>query len=82
MTPTKRLAARFLKLPYHKKIEIALALNLIDREEDKGVNDKELFKRFFQRAKDRKLIPKLWEAVESHFADGEKSNPFTKKGNQ
>jgi hypothetical protein len=74
--PPRRLASRFLNLPYHVQIEIAKALNLWEAT-DEGQRDENLFRSFFRRATDRGILAKLWSEVETHHTDGEPHiNPF------
>ena len=77
MDNARRLVYRFLTLPYHERIAIAQKLQLLE-DEDKGVPDAELFQRFFQRAKERVLLGKLWNEVEAaHHVEANRSeNPF------
>ncbi len=76
MDDARRLVYRFLTLPYHERIAISQKLQLLE-DEDKGVQDAELFKRFFQRAKERILLEKLWQEVETrHVEDKRLENPF------
>lgn len=78
MDASRRLTHRFLTLPYHERIEIAQKLHLL-QDEDNGVQDAELFKRFFRRAKERELLEQLWDEVERHHHDGRQAeNPFAK----
>lgn len=76
MDPARRLTYRFLTLPYHDRIKIAQTLGLI-KDDDKGLEDAELFKHFFRRAKDENLLARFWEEVESYHKDGKaRPNPF------
>jgi len=78
MDPTRRLAYRFLTLPYSKKVEVALKLGLL-KDEDRGAEDSDLYRRFFHRAKTDNLLADLWKAVESQYADGQPdANPFNR----
>ena len=78
LSAPRRLAYRFLDLPYHVQIEIAQALNLL-RDEDQGQPEAELFHRFFRRAADDGRLSDLWREVEKKYPDGEPDkNPFTK----
>lgn len=77
MDPTRRLTYRFLGLPYHDRMAIANELDLL-RDEDKGLQDADLFARFFRRAFERSLLEKLWAAVERRHDDGNpQDNPFS-----
>ena len=76
MDHNRRLTYRFLRLPYHLRIEVGQALGLI-HDEDKGVADAELFRRFFARARDEKKLEALWGAVEEKHANLDAAdNPF------
>ncbi|MEW5852493.1 MAG: metallophosphoesterase [Myxococcota bacterium] len=76
MNPHRTLVHRFLSLPFHKRMTIAAKLELID-DSDQGVNDPELSRRLFARAKERRVVAALWDAVEAQYPDGAKSNPFS-----
>lgn len=69
MNPARRLTYLFLTLPYHVRIRIAQQLELL-HDEDKGLHDSELFKRFFQRAKENNLLERLWSEVEDAHGEG------------
>lgn len=65
MDPRRRLTYRFLSLPYHLRLAVAQELGLLT-DEDKGVADGELFRRFLARARDRGQLDTLWRTVERH----------------
>lgn len=72
----RTLTYRFLDLPHVTRIEIAQELDLY-KDEDEGVRDPELLERIFRRARDGKLLAKLWDRVEAHHADGRyDTNPY------
>jgi hypothetical protein len=72
----RTLTYRFLDLPHVTRIEIAQELRLYTNE-DEGVRDPELLERIFHRAKEGKLLAKLWDLVEQEHGDGLYStNPF------
>ena len=74
--PKRRLAYRFLDLPYHVQMAIAEALGLL-QDDDKSQPAAEQFRRFFKRATDSGKLPDLWEEVEKKHPDGEPDkNPF------
>jgi GTPase-associated adaptor domain-containing protein/calcineurin-like phosphoesterase family protein len=76
MDPARRLTYRFLTLPHHKRIAVAVELDLM-RDEDSELPDRELFARVFDRARERKLLAALWRAVEIRHADPNPNpNPF------
>lgn len=63
MNPSRRLTYRFLTLPFTRQIEVAQELGLFEAS-DKGLQDTELFRQFFARARKRNLLAKLEQAVE------------------
>jgi hypothetical protein len=74
--PARKLAYRFLDLPYHTQVGIAEGLGLL-QEEDMIQPAPEQFRRFFRRASDSGKLPELWREVERHHPDGEPDkNPF------
>jgi hypothetical protein len=74
--PARRLAYRFLDLPYHTQVAIAGGLDLM-QEEDKSQPPDEQFRRFFRRATESGKLPDLWREVEQQHPDGEPDkNPF------
>jgi predicted phosphodiesterase len=78
MMPARRLTYRFLSLPHHKKLKIAQDLGLID-DEDQGLRDVELYKRYFVRAQKAQRLPELWSAVQKEYGDTDTDNPFNAK---
>jgi predicted phosphodiesterase len=77
LSAPRRLAYRFMVLPYHVQMEIAQNLKLIG-DEDRGLPETELFRHFFRRAADRGQLPDLWREVESRHPDGTPDkNPFS-----
>jgi hypothetical protein len=74
--PRRRLANRFLELPYHSQVAVATALGLL-QEEDKKESPNEVFRRLFQRASDAGRLSDLWREVEKQYPDGEpEKSPF------
>ena len=73
MDPKKQLVYRFLSLPYTQIIEIAVGLRLLT-DQDKGVEDLELFKRFIARAekRGRETMAQLWDLVEDKYRERKK----------
>lgn len=75
----QRLTSRYLSLPHSLQMEIATKLGL-QADEENNLADTELYRRYFKRAKDRKLLEEFWSAVESQYAQrGEEhfeDNPF------
>ena len=76
LSAPRRLAYRFMALPYHLRIEVAQSLKLL-LDEDKGQSDTELFRRFFRRATERSDLAALWRETEIRHSDGKPDeNPF------
>ena len=76
MNASRRLAYRFLALPYHNRMQVAQQLALL-RDEDQNVSDPELSRRFFQRAKESDKLAEFWRQVEEkHGAAATEANPF------
>jgi calcineurin-like phosphoesterase family protein len=59
----RRLAYRFLSLPYTKQIEIAQRLGLL-KAEDKGLQDQQLFQLFFERAREQQMVELLERTID------------------
>jgi hypothetical protein len=75
--PVRRLAYRFIDLPYHNRVEIAKKLNLF-RQDDQSIPDSEQFKHLFSQAKEIGRLPDLWKLVEEKYGDGTGDrNPFS-----
>lgn len=76
MNASRRLTYQFLSLPYQVRVQIAQELGLLE-DEDRDASDLELVQRFFQRARQRKLLARLWEEVEGRYGSTEReANPF------
>lgn len=75
VNPARRLTYRFMSLPYQRRIEVAQELKLIENE-DSDLNDSQRYEAYFRRAKERGLLPKLWEAVELAHGVETRDNPF------
>lgn len=75
----ERLTSRYMSLPHSLQTQIARSLELYE-EADRGAPDTELYRRYFLRAKERKLLERLWSEVESIYVErGEEPatvNPF------
>jgi predicted phosphodiesterase len=75
----EKLTSRYMSLPRRLRLAIATNLNLVD-EADKEISDTELYRRYFRRAKERKILERLWKEVEAvYVAQGEppsRDNPF------
>lgn len=76
MDPRRQLVFHFLSLAHTERVAIAVELELA-REEDDGVRDVELVKRYLQRAMEENRLRDLWVAVEQRHPDGQADpNPF------
>lgn len=75
MNSARRLAYRFLTLPYHERIATAIELQLFE-ESDQGLSDQRLFAEFFRRARERNSLGELWDAVERRHGNEATENPF------
>jgi hypothetical protein len=64
-----------MDLPHHTKMKIAQNLGLI-RDEDEGLRDAELYKRYFERAAEMDKLAELWDQVQHEYGDTEKDNPY------
>ena len=75
VNPARRLAYRFMTLPYERKIEVVQKLGLI-KNEDSDMTDVQRYEAYFRRARQEKVLANLWEAVEAAHGDEPKNNPF------
>lgn len=77
VNPARRLTYRFMTLPYQVRIEVAQKLGLIENE-DGDLKDVQRYEAYLRRAKERKQLGSLWEAVErAHGAAASGTeNPF------
>lgn len=76
MQASWQLSYRFLSLPFHKRMEVANELHLLD-DGDNQIDDAELFRRFFRRAAERKLLREFYDAVEKKYTGhAPTNNPF------
>jgi hypothetical protein len=75
VNPARRLTYRFMSLPYQMRLEVAQELKLIENE-DSGLQDPQRYEAYFRRARERKLLAKLWEAVERAHGVEPTENPF------
>jgi hypothetical protein len=74
--PRRRLAHRFLDLPYHLQMAVGSSLKLL-QDEDKKEPATEQFRRLFQRAAEQGKLSDLWREVEKQHPDGEpETSPF------
>jgi len=74
----RRMVFRFHGLPYTRKLEIVLRLNLA-AEEDQVLQEEERYPLYFKRAAERGILAELWTAIEQqHGVDIGEQNPFSK----
>lgn len=71
----RRLAYRFLTLPFRHQIAIANKLDVLT-DTDRTLGDEALFRLLFKRAEERALLGKLWAETEKLHADPADFNPF------
>lgn len=79
--PSKRLAYRFLKLPYHKQMEIAKTMHFV-KSDTHAIPRGDLAQLVFQSAREKGVLSALWGLLEKEYGDGiAEENPFetTKK---
>jgi predicted phosphohydrolase len=76
MDAKRKLAYRYLTLPYLSIVQVAVKLDLM-RDEDEAVTDKnELYRRFLARAEEAELMEQLWDEVANRRNDMKDENPF------
>ena len=68
MRSARKLTYKFLSLPHHRQLAIAQKLGLV-RDEDEGVRDNELYRRYFSRAQQENKLEDLWKTVEKVSAE-------------
>jgi hypothetical protein len=74
--PSKRLSFRYLKLAYHKQMEIAKALQFVKGDASAIPRD-ELAQIVFKGAREKGLLATLWNLVEKEYGDSlSEENPF------
>ena len=72
-----KLSFRFLSLPFHKRMEVASELHLLE-DSDSQIDPSELFRRLFRRAAERSELREFYNAVEKkHTGNNPVDNPFT-----
>jgi predicted MPP superfamily phosphohydrolase len=76
MRSARKLTYTFLSLPHHRQLAIAQQLGLV-RDEDEGVRDSELYRRYFKRAELEHKLEDLWKVVEKVSADLETNRDST-----
>jgi len=76
VNPARRLTYQFMCLPYHVRLEVAQKLSLI-QDEDGDIEERQRNEVYFRRAKERRLLERLWEEVErKHGERPSGENPF------
>lgn len=79
MQEIRTLQVRFYGLSFYQQFEILQNLKIAEDSDSELLENKK-FGLFFQRAKDKKLLKKMWDLVEAKRPVGEKtSNPFTQE---
>jgi hypothetical protein len=74
--PSKRLSFRYLKLAYHKQMEIAKALQFV-KGDAAAISRDELAYIVFKGAREQGLLASLWSMVEKEYGDSpSEENPF------
>lgn len=76
MRPERILANRFFDLSYSVRLEIAVKLGLC-ADEDQGIGDPELTRRYFERARHKRSLGQLWEELSKRLDVAEEPNPFS-----
>lgn len=70
------LVYRFFSLPHQQRLGVARALGLVDLA-DGPAPDLERFRRVFRRAREKRLLARLWSEVEALHPDGDPArNPY------
>lgn len=68
MVPARKLTYRFINLPHHMKLQIAQELGLV-QDDDEGLRDHELYRRYFARAAAAGKLTKMWESVQRAWSE-------------
>lgn len=77
MNGTWKLSFRFLSLPFHKRMEVANELHLLE-DSDSQIDPAELFRRLFRRAAERNELREFYNTVEKKRTGSlPEDNPFT-----
>ncbi len=71
----RRLAYRFLTLPFRHQITVANKMDVLT-DADRALSDEALFRVLFQRAAEGGLLAKLWTETEQLHDDPADFNPF------
>lgn len=75
MDHARRLTYRFLRLPFRGRMKISLSLELIE-DNDGGLQDAELFRRVFRRARESGRLEELWQEVAEARGLSDEENPY------
>lgn len=75
MDDARRLTYRFLTLPFRKRMAVSLGLELIE-DGDGGLQDADLFRRVFRRAREKGLLEGLWQKVAAAHGLSDEENPY------
>ena len=75
MDDARTLTYRFLTLPFRKRMAASLGLELIE-DGDGALQDAELFKRVFRRARQRGQLEGLWQKVAAAHGLSDEENPY------
>jgi hypothetical protein len=76
MDAARRLVYRYFGLPFQQRLAVARALDLVEPG-DQSAPDVERFRRVVLRARDKRLLGRLWSEVAVLHPDGETAdNPF------
>jgi hypothetical protein len=67
----KKLVNRFMLLPYHSQLTIMRTFDLFNDTERKTIPDTELFISCFQRAREKGVLDKVWDAIETEARKSE-----------
>lgn len=78
VNPERVLVYKFLSLPYHLKLRVALDLRLVE-DADQLLPELIKFQTYFSRAKESNILDKLWDEVEKHQEEKSQINPFINK---
>jgi chorismate mutase len=71
------LVYRFFALPHQQRVAVVRALGLVDPL-DSTVPEIDHFRQCFHRAREKRLLARLWAEVEGLHADGDTANnPFS-----
>lgn len=78
MDPIRILTYRFFELPHLVRRDIARELDLLN-DTDEGLQDFELFEKWYNRAEEGGLLADFWDRVQDHHTDNTyNDNPYRK----